>query len=140
VHAPGKRRATAGSAAMRFMSVLVPLTGLAVVSQGSPTKPQPVEPAVPVVKDAVEGFAFKQVTSATPHVVSKASAPVSTLESGLPHVRKFSKRPIVAMSESKDWFFYATTVARDKNGRPVLFLSGYAIQRDGRQVIGWSVW
>jgi hypothetical protein len=125
---------------MRFMSVLVLLTGLAIVSRGGPTKPEPAEPAVPVVKDAVEGFAFKQVTSATPHVVSETPAPVSILESGLPHVRKFSKRPVIAMSESKDWFFYATSVARDKNGRPKLFLSGYAIQRDGRQVIGWSVW
>ena len=92
------------------------------------------------MKDAVEGFAFKQVTAATPHVVSKASAPVSTLESDLPQVRKFSKQTIIAMSESKDWLFYATSVARDKNGRPVLFISGYAIQRDSRQFIGWSDW
>ena len=122
---------------MRFMSSLVLLTGLAVVSQGGPMKP---EPPVPVVKDAVEGFAFKQVTSPTPLVVSEATAPVSTLERGLPLVRKFSKRPIIAMSESKGWFFYATAVVRDKNGRPKLFLSGYAIKRGGRRLIGWSVW
>jgi hypothetical protein len=62
---------------MRFMSVLFLLTGLTVISLGGPTKPEPAEPAVPVVNDAVEGFAFKQVTSATPLVVSKAPAPVS---------------------------------------------------------------
>jgi hypothetical protein len=66
---------------------------------------------------------------------------VSSLEGGLPYVQKASKQPIVAMSESKGWFFYATSVARDeKTGEPVFFISGYAIKRDGRQVIEWSVW
>jgi hypothetical protein len=121
------------------MFSLVLLTGLAVVSQGSPEKPQP---AVPVVKvDFVYPSIFEQVTSASPEVGYKIPTPVSSLEGGLPHVQKASKRPITAMFESKGWFFYATSIAWDeKTGEPRLLISGYAIKRDGRQVIGWSVW
>jgi hypothetical protein len=95
---------------------------------------------VPVVKVTVGEFAFKQIRSATPPVVTELPAPVSTLENGLSHVWKFSKLPIIAMSESKGWFFYATSVARGENGRPQMFISGYAIQRGGCQLIWWSVW
>jgi hypothetical protein len=93
-----------------------------------------------VVKDAVKGFAFRQVTSATPLVVSRAAAPVPTLEGGLNLVRKFTELPILAMSEAKGWFFYATSVVQDENRPPTMFLSGYAIQRGGREVIRFSVW
>jgi hypothetical protein len=45
------------------------------------------------------------------------------------------------MAESKGWFFYATTAVRDeKTAAPVYFISGYAIKRGGRRVVGWSVW
>jgi hypothetical protein len=45
------------------------------------------------------------------------------------------------MAESEGWFFYATSVARDKDtDEPVYMISGYAIKRDGRRVIKWSVW
>ncbi len=125
---------------MRLMCSLVLLTGLAVVSQGSPDNPQPAKAAVPVVNDVVDPLAFRQLTSATPNVVYQAPAPVTSLESGLSYVRKVSNRPIIAMSESKGWYFYATAVGRGENGRLVFFISGYAIKRDGRQVIQWSVW
>src|SRR5262245_20979512 len=125
---------------MGLLSVLVLLTDLAVTGQGNPAKPQPAEPAVPIVKDALEAFTLKQVTSANWPVVAETSAPVSTLESGLSHVRKFSKRPILAMSETKDGFFYGTVVVPDEKGRPSFFHSGYAIKRDGRQVTEFSFW
>jgi hypothetical protein len=127
---------------MPFMFSLVLLTGLALVSQGSSEKAQPAKPAIPVVKaDAVDPLAFRQLTSATPKARYEVPTPVSSLEGGLPYVQKVSKLPIRAMSESKGWFFYATSVATDeKTGSPVFFISGYAVKRDGRQVIGWSVW
>src|SRR5262245_4960221 len=105
---------------MRFLFSLVLLTGLAVVSQGSS------ERAVPVVKDAVDPLAFRQLTSGTPGVVAATPVPVPSLERGLPFVRKASKEPILAMAESRGWFFYATAVARDGRGRPEFFISGYA--------------
>jgi hypothetical protein len=125
---------------MRFLFALVLLTVVAVVSQGSSENAQPAERAVPVVKDAVDPLAFRQLTSATPSVVGATPAPVPSLERGLRFVRKVSKEPILAMAESRGWFFYATAVARDGRGRPEFFVSGYAIPRGGRQVIAWSVW
>jgi hypothetical protein len=124
---------------MRFMLALVLLTGLAAVSRGFPEK---IEPAVPVLKaDAADPLAFKQLISASQKLGSRAPAPVNSLKGGLPYVRKVSKHPILAMAESRGWFFYATSVARDQTtGKPVYMISGFAVKRGGRQVISWSVW
>jgi hypothetical protein len=123
---------------MRFTGSLVLLTGLAVVSQGSPQQPQPAKPAVPVVKDAIVLFNF----GPRPKVVYEAPAPVTSLEEGLPYAQKASKLPILAMSESAERFFYATSVGRDGYGRPRgVLISGYAIKRGARQVVfAWSGW
>jgi hypothetical protein len=135
---------------MRIMLSLVLLTGLTAVSQGSLEKPRPANPAfsvlkadvVPVLKaGAVYSNALKQVTTASPKLGHELPTPVSSLEAGLLQVRKTCDRPILAMAESGGWFFYATSVARDgKTGKPVSMISGYAIKRDGRRVIRWSVW
>jgi hypothetical protein len=123
---------------MRFMVSLVLLMGTAVVSQGSPTKPPPAKPAVPVVKDAILLLVFESGTSGRPKVLYETPAPVTSLEEGLPYAQKASKLPVLAMSESesKEWFFYATSVGPDGHGRPAgVFTSGYAIKRGGCQVI-----
>jgi hypothetical protein len=127
---------------MRIVPSLVLLTGLALVGQGAPQKRQPAKPAVPVLKaDAVDSNAIKQVTTASPKLGQEVPRPVASLEAGLLHVQKTSNRPILAMAQSRGWFFYATSVARDsKTGEPVFMISGYAIKRDGQRVIGWSVW
>jgi hypothetical protein len=127
---------------MRFTLSLVLLTGLAVVSHGSPKKLPPAKPAVPVLKaDAVDSLAVKQVISASPELGVRVATPVSSLEKGLLYARKASKRPIVTMAESKGWFFYATSVAQDaKTGKPVYLISECAIKRNGCRIVGWSVW
>ena len=132
---------------MRFTFSLILLTGLAVVSQGSPETSQPGKPAVPVVKaDAVSSFAANRlvnvVQSTTPMAGYEAPTPVSSLQEGLPYVQKTFKRPIVAMAESEGWFFYATSafLGDEKAGEEHFFISGYAIKRGGRQVVEWSVW
>jgi hypothetical protein len=120
------------------MGSLVLLTGLAVVGQGSSQQPKPARPAVPVVKDAIVLFNF----GPRPKVVYEAPAPVTSLEGGLPYVQKASKLPILAMSESAERFFYATSVGQDGYGRPRgVFNGGYAIKRGSRQVIfAWGGW
>jgi hypothetical protein len=119
-----------------ILSALV-LTLSDVTSPGSSAK---TEIAVPVVKVAIDGLALKQLTSASPLVGCETPVPVVSLEKGLPYARKALRRPILAMSESKGWFVYATSVVREKDGPPVFFLSGCAIKRGGRQVIHFSVW
>ena len=127
---------------MPFMFSVVLLTGLAVVGLGSPEKTPPAKPAVPVLKaNAVDSNAMKQVRSASPKLGTKVPKPVSSLKAGLHYVQKTADRQIFAMAESGGWFFYATSVARDsETGEPVFMISGYAIKRDGRRVVGWSVW
>jgi hypothetical protein len=127
---------------MRILFSLVLLTALPVVSQGSPTTRLPARTAVPVLKAAaVYSNAIKQVTTASPKLGHELATPVSSLDAGLLHVRKTSDRPILAMAESGGWFFYATSVVRDSTtGQPVAMISGYAIKREGRRVLTWSVW
>jgi hypothetical protein len=119
--------------------LLILLTGLSVLNLGNPENSQP---PVPVVKaDMVDSFALKQVTTASPDLGIKIPVPVASLWRGLTYAQKAANRPILAMSESNGWFFYATSVARDdKTGEPRFLISGYAIKRGGRRVIHWSVW
>ena len=124
---------------MRFMFLLVLLTGPTIVSQGSEEKPKP---AVPVVKvNVVYPSILEQITSASPKGGYSIPRPVSSLDEGLPFVQKASKERIAAMFESKGWFFYATAIVLpEKTGEDPHLFSGYAIKRDGQRVIGWSVW
>jgi hypothetical protein len=127
---------------MRFTCSLVLLAGFAAVSPGSAEKPQPARPAVPVVKDAILLLVFESGTSARSKGIYETPAPVTSLAEGFPYAQKASRRPILAMSESEEWFFYATSVGRDGYGRPQgVFTSGYAIKRGGCQVIRcWPGW
>ncbi len=122
---------------MQLILSVIPLTLFAVASRDNPENPLP---AVPVVKVAIGKLALRQLMSAPPKPAHQAPVPVTSLEGGLPHARKASMRPILAMSESQGWFIYATVVARDKNGRPVYIISGCGIKRGGRQVRYFSVW
>jgi hypothetical protein len=127
---------------MRYVASLVALTALAVVSQACTPKP-----AVPVVKaEAVASFTTNGLLnvgkSATPMPGHEAPKPVATLHGGLSHVQKAFKRPIVAMTETDGWFFYATVafLGDAKDGEGAFFISGYAMKRGSRQVVEWSVW
>jgi len=118
------------------------LTGLAVLSRGSPEKREPARPSVPVLKaNAVFSSAIEQVTTASPKRGFEVPSSVCSLQEGLLHLQKTSERPILAMAESEGWFFYATSVVRSsETGDPEHFISGYAIKRGSRRVVGWSVW
>jgi hypothetical protein len=122
------------------MSSLVLLAGLAVMSQGGPEKPRPAKPTVPVLgADAVCGMIVNQVTTASPELGYMVATPVSCLEEGL--LRVPSEERILAMAESEGWFFYATSVVRDgTTDEPVMMLSGYAVKRGSRHVVGFGVW
>jgi hypothetical protein len=125
---------------MPFLLSLVLSTGLAAVSQDGPENPPPAQAAIPVLKpEAVPKNAIKQVTTASPKLGYRTTAAVCFLERGLLYLPE--DRPILAMAEADGWFFYATSVARDgQTGVPVYMISGYAVKRDGRHVVGFSVW
>ena len=82
-----------------------------------------------------------QLTSQTRKIAGKVATPVSTLREGLADVQRVSRRPILAVVEQGDWFFYATSAATDQEThQPLSFIAGYAIKKGGRQIIEWSVW
>lgn len=121
--------------------------GLILVTAGcrSPQKPAISEAAPPVVVSGRTPVAFysalTQLTSESRKVASTVAKPVSTIGEGLPQVQKVSPRPILALAEQEDWFFYATATATDQTThQPVSFIAGYAIKKGGREIIQWSVW
>jgi hypothetical protein len=127
---------------MRIVLSLVLLTVLALATQGADKKKQPAKPAVPVLNSrSVPSNAVKQVITASPEIGEHVPAAVCSLEAGLLQVRKITDRPILAMAEREGWFFYATSVARDRDtDAPLFMISGYAVKRDSRRVISWGVW
>jgi hypothetical protein len=126
---------------MRFVTSLVVLAVLALESPGSPDKPPSTKSTIPVCKANAVDAVFKQVTTAPPGSGFCVSQPVSSIEAGLVQVRRISDHPIIAMAETKGWFFYATSaMTEDKTGEPVLFISGFAVKRNGRHVVGFGVW
>jgi hypothetical protein len=56
--------------------------------------------------------------------------PVTSLFQGLLEVRKVANRPIVAITEYANWFWYS----------PDGFISGYAVQKGGNKIFKWSDW
>jgi len=76
--------------------------------------------------------ALQQFSHGAPPVSLKSFNPAYSVAQALPQVEKISRRPVVAMAEYKNWFWYATDVASagDSLG-PGTFLSGYAVQKGG---------
>jgi hypothetical protein len=75
-------------------------------------------------------------------VVVRAPRPVRSIHQGLPYAQQTSPYLITAATEVDGWFFYTIQpVSRNKAGRPTaVFISGYAIRRDGQDVVEFSVW
>jgi hypothetical protein len=56
-------------------------------------------------------------------------------------MRAVSVLPITAAAEDSGWFFYATASITDPvTHQPVNLISGLAVRRGTREIIGWSVW
>ena len=129
---------------MRCLPCLLVLIGLASSTPDRPSAEQAPADKVPVVKNdptdsVITDHIRKQLRRA--NVVGQAPGPVGNLRQGLAAVRQVVEEKVVAMAEADGWFYYATVLARDaQTGKPRLFVSGYAIRRDGRDVIRWDAW
>jgi hypothetical protein len=67
--------------------------------------------------------------------------PVKAATDAWSELGKMGGRPIVAVTEYRDWIWYATDVARDPGTQEVrMFIAGYAIRKGGNAVMKWSVW
>jgi hypothetical protein len=128
---------------MRIATSLVVFAALAVQSPGSPEKPPSTNSTISVCKAKVVcPMVFEQVTTAPPESGITVASPASSIEAGLVQVRKVSPLPIVAMAESQEWFFYATSDMKKErpNGETVMFISGFAIKRNTCRVVSFGVW
>jgi hypothetical protein len=86
-------------------------------------------------------MALGQVTGADTVAEFKIRKPAALLPQVLSEVQSAADRPIVAATEYAGWFWFATDVARDSETKKVrTFLRGYAIQKNSRSVMKWSVW
>lgn len=74
-------------------------------------------------------------------VVLKMPSPVQSSAQVLPELQRIGERPIVAMTEYKNWLWFATDVARDaQTGAVRVFIGGYAVHKGSRDVLKWGVW
>src|SRR5262245_41816240 len=86
----------------------------------------------PTVTSSSLDAALPQFSRGAPPVSLRSLRPAYSAAQSLPDVEKISHRPVVAMTEYKDWFWYATDVAPAGDPqRPGAFLSGYAVQKGG---------
>jgi hypothetical protein len=76
--------------------------------------------------------ALPQFSRGAPPTMLKSLRPAYSAAQAFPDVQRIAGRPVVAITEYKDWYWYATDVApaTDANG-PGSFLSGYAVQKGG---------
>jgi hypothetical protein len=54
-------------------------------------------------------------------------------------VRRLARRSVVAVTEYRNWLWFATDVTIDEQTKAVTaFTGGYAVQKGGRQVMKWG--
>jgi hypothetical protein len=64
--------------------------------------------------------------------------PAYSMHQALPNVQKLTRKPVVAMTQYKNWYWYATDVSRDPDSRAIqAFLGGYAVQKGGYLAWKW---
>jgi hypothetical protein len=112
---------------------------------GGATSTIPPGPSVPFLATTpkhsfVYAMAFTQLTSASPKRIGQAAAAVESALAGLPEIRRVAPHPIVAMTEDRGWFIYATSTGGEVTNPTVSFISGYAIRKGSKDIIEWSVW
>jgi hypothetical protein len=134
-----------------FAFLFMLLTGLAgCASPQEPinirTHPRTKTSEVVVIKDpspmiGAFGLALRQVSNASAPIVLRTRRPIVSATGALPEIQKVADLPILAVTEYKGWFWFATAVSRDSETDEIrTFISGYAVPRGGTGVSKWSVW
>src|SRR4030095_3725431 len=75
-------------------------------------------------------LALEQVSRQEAAVFGRMAKPVKAATDAWSELGKMGGRPIVAVTEYRDWIWYATDVARDPGTQEVrMFIAGYAIRK-----------
>lgn len=85
----------------------------------------------PAATSATLDAALPQFSRGAPPILLRADRPANSMDEALPYVQRIARRPLVAMTQYKDWFWYATEVSHDANAPAGTFVSGYAVQKGG---------
>jgi hypothetical protein len=77
-------------------------------------------------------------SSSGPQPIMISRQPAFSMEQGLSGVQRISRKPVVAMTQYNNWYWYATDVERDANTQAIqTFLGGYAVQKGGYLAWKW---
>jgi len=91
----------------------------------------------PAVTSASLAAVIPQFSRGAPPVLISMQ-PAYSMEQGLFGVQRISKRPVVAMTQYNNWYWYATDVDRDSNTQAIqTFRGGYAVQKGGYLAWRW---
>jgi hypothetical protein len=83
------------------------------------------------------GAVVPQFSRGAPPVLI-SQRPAYSMQQALFNVQRLSQQPIVAMTQYRNWYFYATDVARDPNTQAIQDLrGGYAVQKGGYLAWKW---
>ena len=82
--------------------------------------------------------ALDQIDRSKAPVIGNLPRAATSALQALPGVQKMSRRPVVAVTEYRNWLWFATDVTLDENARAVTaFTGGYAVQKGGKKVLKW---
>jgi len=95
--------------------------------------------ADPTFTAATLEVAMDQIAASKASAVGTLRTPATSAMQALPGVQKLGRRPIVAVTEYRNWLWFATDVTLDENAKAVTaFRGGYAVQKGGTKVVRWG--
>ena len=109
--------------------------------RAAPTPTVAVAPTEEVPDTALNGASLSailpQFSRGTPPIMI-SQHPAYSMHQALSDVQRISGSPVVAMTQYRNWFWYATDVTRDPNTQAIQdFRSGYAVQKGGYLAWKW---
>jgi len=94
----------------------------------------------PTPMAATLSAAMPQFSRGAPPIFLKSGQAALSLSQTMLDVQQISDKPVLAMTEYRDWFWYATDVSKDMDTQDIQsFRSGYAVQKNGHLAWKWSM-
>jgi hypothetical protein len=83
--------------------------------------------------------ALDQINNPKAAVVGTLPKPAASALQALAGVQHFARRPVVAVTEYRNWLWFATDVRLDDEAKAVTaFTGGYAVEKGGNKVMKWG--
>jgi len=119
--------------------VLSLICGTALAESGEPSDVVPIINALGT--SSTLNVALSQISGSDVKVAFELSYPASSVRGVLSQLKERINAPIIAATEFKNWFWFATSVAHEnKDINALIFIAGIAVHKGKIKVINWSVW